>query len=448
MLMSKIFTAKTRPSRSLSTHLMKPRILLASLFAFAVAGCAHFAAKPLDASRSAAKLSGRRLAAKTWTLGALVNEAVRNHPDVAMARAQYETAKATIRTAGERPNPTLLLSPQVVTPFNLMAGTYGVEFDWTFETAGKRGKRGDVARANVNAAASRVVDVTWKVRAAVRKAMLELFAGERRGLLVAAAITKQDDLLKLIGARVTAGAVSHIEMAQPRLLLVQLRIQQADAGKSAALARVSLAESLGMGTAGLGDARFSFAAFENTRGLNVSHRHAALTHRADVLAALADYAAVEAMLRLEIAKQFPDIHLNPGYQLDGGKNKWGLGLGITLPILNQNQGAIGEAESRRRESAAKFNVVQTKVLADCDRAAAGVSAARVKIATVDNLITEQQRQFETEKRLVAAGEGDKLTLLTAEVERATTEIARLDAAGELQAALGALEEATQTTREK
>ena len=124
----------------------------------------------------------------------------------------------------------------------------------------------------------------------------------------------------------------------------------------------------------------------------------------------------------------------------------GLGFGVTLPILNQNQGAIGEAGAKRREAAAKFNVVQTKALADCDRAAAGVSAARVKLATAANLIAEQQRQYETEKRIVAAGEGDKLTLLTAEVERATTAIVRLDAAMELQAALGALEEATQTSR--
>jgi len=167
-----------------------------------------------------------------------------------------------------------------------------------------------------------------------------------------------------------------------------------------------------------------------------------------VLASLADYAAAEAVLRLEIAKQYPDIHLNPGYQLDGGANKWGLGIGITLPILNQNQGAISEAEAKRREAAAKFDVVQTKVLAECDRAAASVNAARVKLGTATNLIAEQQRQFETEKRLVAAGEGDKLTLLTAEVERATTEITRLDAAIELQAALGALEEATQSPRDR
>ena len=422
-----------------------------SLVPFAVlgfVGCAHFSAKPLDVHASAARITDRRLAAQTWTLRALVDDAVRNHPEVALARAQYGTAKSAIRTAAERPNPTLLLTPQLVGPFNFIEGTYGVELDWTFETAGKRGKRVDVARENVNAAARRVVSANWKVRAAVRKALLELYAAERRVSLVAEAIAKQQELLKLIDARVKAGAVSGLEMAQPRLMLVQMRMQQADTGKAAALARASLAESLGMSTAGLSDAKFSFAAFESTKGQSASHRRAALTHRADVLAALADYAAAEGALRLEIAKQYPDIHFNPGYQFDAGKDKWGLGLSITLPILNQNQGAIGEAEAKRREAAAKFNVVQTKVLAECDRAAAAMRAARVKIATADSLITEQGRQYETEKRLVTAGEGDKLTLLTSEVERAMTVITRLDAAVELQAALGALEEATQSPLEK
>ena len=435
------------PMRSLPT-LMKRTFFLLPLAACCIAGCAQFSAKPLDAGASASRITNRRLASRTWTLKALVDEAVRNHPEIALARAQYGTAKAAIRTAGERPNPTLVLTPQLVGPFNWMEGAYGVELDWTFETAGKRGKRLDAARATVNAAACRVVEANWKVRAAVRKALLELYAAERRTALVASAIGKQDELVKMIDARVKAGAVSHIEMAQPRLMLVQLRMQQADAGKGVALARASLAEALGMSTAGLADAKFSFATFENTREQRASHRKAALTHRADVLAALADYAASEAVLRLEIAKQYPDIHFNPGYQFDAGKDKWGLGLSVTLPILNQNQGAIGEAEAKRREAAAKFNVVQTKVLTECDRAAAATRSARMKVATASNLITEQERQFETEKRLVVAGEGDKLTLLTAEVERATTAITRLDAIVELQAALGALEEATQAPLDK
>jgi len=60
------------------------------------------------------------------------------------------------------------------------------------------------------------------------------------------------------------------------------------------------------------------------------------------------------------------------------------------------------------------------------------------------MLSEQGQQIESFKRIVAAGEGDRIALVSAEVETATTRIARLDALAELQAALGSLEEATQT----
>ncbi len=150
---------------------------------------------------------------------------------------------------------------------------------------------------------------------------------------------------------------------------------------------------------------------------------------------------------MEIAKQYPDMHLNPGYSFDQGENKWTLGIGLTLPILNQNRGAIGEAEAKRKEAAAKFNVVQLGVLAECDRATAAVNAARAKLAMTDELLIGQERILASEHRLVAAGEGDKVSLLSAQVEHATTLTVRLDALVELQSALGALEEATQTPLE-
>ncbi len=418
-------------------------LLIASL-AFAGAGCAHFISKPIDPAASARQLTGRQLESKTWTLSSLAAEAAKNAPDVAVARAQYETARAAIGTAGERPNPTVALSPQVITPYTaLIAGTYGVDFDWTFETAGKRSRRLAIAHENVRAAAARVVDASWNARAAVRRALLDLYAAEQRAKLLGDAIAQQGELLKVLEARVAAGSEARAISAQPRLLLVQLRLQISDANRAAALARAALAEALGIGTSGLAGAKFSFAAFEGVPGARTAHRFTALTHRADVLAALADYAAAEASVRLEIARQYPDIHVNPGYQLDAGENKWTIGIGLTLPILNHNQGPLGEAEAKRKETAVKFNAVQAKVLADCDRAAAAVRAARAKIAVTDELLGTQQKQIASEQRLVDAGEGDKLSLLSAQVERATTLTAHLDALIELQAALGALEEATQ-----
>lgn len=421
--------------------------LVAVLLSALVAGCGQFARfvpQPLDAATGAAQLDERHLSTKTWTLRELTAEAVTHHPDIAVARAKYESAVAAVRTAGERPNPTLALSPQVVTPFTKwVAGTYGVDFDWTFETAGKRSERLLLAHAQVRAAAANVIDATWTVRSAVRKAFLEVYAAEQRTRLLDEAITQQAGVLEAINERIKAGAESRSATSQARLLQAQLRLQQAESAKTAAIARAALAQALAMGVRGLDGANFSFTAFESS-GASKPSKKLALTHRADVLAALAEYAAAEATLRLEIAKQYPDLHLNPGYSLDAGENKWTLGIGLTLPILNHNQGAIGEAEAKRKEAAARFEAVQAKVLAEYDGAVATLAATRTKLATTEALLDEQTQQVAAEERLMEAGSGDRSAWLSAKVERATTLTSRIDALAEIQAALGALEDATQT----
>ena len=412
-----------------------------------VTSCTHFAkfnSQPLDVDSSAAKLTNRSLHGKTWTLVSLTQEAVKSHPTLAVAHAKYDTALAAVRSAGERPNPTLALAPQIVTPFKKWTeGTYGFDFDWTFETAGKRSKRVEIAESQVRSAAANVVDATWKVRSAVRKAFLEVYSAEQKTKLLNEAIAMQDELLKAYEERVKAGSESRSATTQARLLRAQMRLQAAESAKLASVARASLSEALGMSLQGLEGARFNFAAFDSTKDVRPSRKQA-LTHRADVLAALADYAGTEGLLRLEIAKQYPDLHLNPGYSLDTNQNKWALGIGLTLPILNHNQGAIGEAEAKRKEAAASFDAVQAKVLAEYDRAAASVAASRTKLATTDALLEEQAQQIASEQRLMDAGSGDRAALLSAKVEKAATLAARVEALADIQSALGELETATQT----
>lgn len=407
-----------------------------------VPGCMHYQPAPLHPNASAARLTSRHLAAKTWTLRSLTNEALQHHPEIAVARAKYETAVAAVRTAGERPNPTVTLLPQLA-PIRAIEGTYSVDFDWTLETGGKRSKRILTARAQAEAAAANVIDTIWKVRGAVRKAFVEMYAADQRVKLAHEAIARQEELLRAYDERVKAGAESRSATQQARLLQAQMRLQAAESEKLAAVARAALAEALAMSVHGLEGASFSFVSFESPPHPATGRRQA-LTHRADVLAALADYAAAEGSLRLEVAKQYPDIHLNPGYALDSGVNKWALGLGLSLPILSQNRGPIAEAEAKRREAAAVFESVQAKVLAECDRATASLAAAQKKLATTDALLAEQDRQTAEDERLLKAGNGERSSLLSAKVERAITQTARVDALAEVHAALGALEEATQT----
>ncbi|MGE0412065.1 MAG: TolC family protein [Verrucomicrobiales bacterium] len=421
--------------------------MLLSVLAVGLTGCVSFHSVPLDPSTRAAALTDRRLDSRNWTLEALIAEALANSPELAVAKARHETALAAVVTAGERPNPTVAVAPQIVTPdLNWVNGTYGVVFDWTFETAGKRSRRVEAAREQARATASQVIDTHWKVRATLRRAYLDLWVAQRRETLLNATATKQSEVVTALDQRRKAGEASPLDLAQPRLLAAQLRLQASDATKTVALARASLAAALSMGVSGVSGAEFSFAEFEKEPGKSSCHREQALLRRSDVLVALADYATAEAILKLEIARQYPDFHLNPGYEFDAGNNKWAIGFGLTLPVLNQNQGAIGEAEAKRKELAAAFDAVQTRVLNECDRAAAGVEAARKKLSTLQALLKEQTSQMESMKQLAEAGEEDRLALISSEVEQASISVANLDALAELQAALGEMEAATQTPR--
>ena len=172
-------------------------------------------------------------------------------------------------------------------------------------------------------------------------------------------------------------------------------------------------------------------------------RRAALQSRADILAALSDYAASEATLQLEIAKQYPDVHLSPGYQFDQGDNKWTLGITFDLPVLNQNQGPIAEAMARREEAAAKFNALQAKVLAEIENAVAAFRVSETNSALLDALAKEQIRQREAVEAQARAGAAERLDVVNSEVELAAGELAQLDGRVKLLQSVVALEDAVQ-----
>ena len=167
-------------------------------------------------------------------------------------------------------------------------------------------------------------------------------------------------------------------------------------------------------------------------------------NRADILGALAEYAATQSALQLEIAKQYPNLHLNPGYEYDQGDNKWGLGVSLELPLLNHNQGPVAEAEARRAESAAKFIALQARVLSEIEQAVAVYRAAVKKASSADALSQELVTQGHAAQALLDAGEISRLELAQRQLELTTAALAQLAALVSAQAALGDLEDAMQS----
>src|SRR5712671_4379517 len=88
----------------------------------------------------------------------------------------------------------------------------------------------------------------------------------------------------------------------------------------------------------------------------------ALLNRIDLRRELAQYAAADEALKLEIAKQFPDVNIAGGYSWEGGENIFELGPSAVLPVFNQNRGPIAEAEARRATLATEFLAMQAGII--------------------------------------------------------------------------------------
>jgi outer membrane protein TolC len=167
-------------------------------------------------------------------------------------------------------------------------------------------------------------------------------------------------------------------------------------------------------------------------------------NRTDILSALADYAASQSALQLQIATQYPDIHLNPAYEFDQGDNKWAPGFTVTLPALNQNQGPIAEAQAQCAAAAANFNALQAHVLSDIDRALAAYDVARKKRDDVEAMLANLQQQQKTYQGMFEAGEISRSELAAERLQFSTVALARLDALSKSLLALGQLEDALQS----
>ncbi len=430
-------------------------------------GCARYHAQPLAPADLAATFQARSLtnhnlrafiatnlptAASAWPLPSwdltnLTLAALFFSPELDVARAKWASAEAGKRTAAARPNPTLSVSPaynsttHVPSPW-LVSPT----IDLPIETAGKRSYRlanashvSEVARLNL-------ASVAWQIRSRLRNAWFSLYAARQTLALLAQQQALQDENTRLLDLQFQAGAISAFELTQARIAADSTRLLARDAERQAAESQVDLAQAIGVPSRAVEQLPLNFAGAEVLpRDLPpMEVRQQALTHRTDILGALAEYAAAESALQLEIARQYPDVHLNPGYEFDQGDHKWAVGLSIDLPVLNQNQGPIAEALAKRTEAAASFNALQAQVLAEIEKGLASCRVALQKAVDADALRSHLQQQETRARAQLDAGEISGAELAALRLQLSASAVSRLESLTQARQALGQLEDALQS----
>lgn len=391
------------------------------------------------------KHGGQAPHAGTWNFESLALAAYYLHPSLDVARAELDSARAAEITAGAKPNPSVGISPSFNTSSKgVSPWIAAINFDIPIETAGKRTLKLIEARHRTEAAGFRLVDAGWQVRTNLRKALLDLADSTARMRFVDRQITAQQASLNALQQKVAAGAMSNAELSTTRSALLRMTKDREDVAGQAAEARARVATALGLPSHALPADLSANADVSNAEALGTREaRKRALTSRSDLLAALADYAAAEAALKLEVARQYPDIHLGPGYEFDQGENKWSLGFNVELPVFNQNQGPIAESEAKRKEAAARLLALQASIAGEVEQAVAKWQGSKRRRAVLDGLVREQQQAVKAAEAGVSSGAGERTDQLAAEAELASAELLRWDGTVEEAKALAELEAATQ-----
>jgi outer membrane protein TolC len=440
------------------------------LLACCLCGCATYQPEPLEPATVAQQFESRSLSnaglceyldanlgakfsappSREWDLASLTLVGFYYSPDLGVADARVREADAAVITARAVPNPTVHVGPQyreAISPNFAPWAIGSFSLDLSIETAGKRGYRIAEVERLADAARLAAGETAWTVRSRIRAALLQLMLDVRERDLAAQEEETLAQVAILFTQRVKAGGAS-----QPDLSLALSSLQGAKLKSAQADARLSedrnvLSAAIGLPVEALDGARFSLPTLDsppNQRSLSAKAiQSLALLNRIDLRRELAQYAAADEALKLEVAKQYPDIDISGGYSWEGGENIFELGPSAVLPVFNQNQGPIAEAEARRKVVAAQFLAAQAGIIEQSQATLVRYRGALIALEAARSAADFQAKRLDQARRALAVGESDTVVLAQTQLQDLAAQQSALASLTNAQTALGALEDSIQ-----
>lgn len=437
-----------------------------------LSGCGfkEYRAKPIDQERTARQYTSRTLGEPklkeylvkhnrapaswplpAWTLQDLTLAAVFFHPEIELARARARVAEAETATSKLRANPTLTIRPEYnskvdggETPWGL-----GLIFGMPTNFGSKRQIRTEQLSSLQDAAWLDVGAASWRVRSRLRRNVVDYYIADQNVRLLEAEAAERRMLVSLVEKREKVGVASSIDTSNQRVRLIEADVAAKRASVRREQALGGIAEALGVPLSEIATVKFDFrdldappAAFDGK-----SAQRIALLNRMDVRRKLAEYSAAESAVKLEVARQYPELILAPGYLWDVDEAIWSLAFLSVLPLKERRGALIREAEARREAEENAFRALQASVIAET-----ATAVARYRRAREANESVRMQLQQLTERRArlekqFSAGYADRVEMVTARLEAVAAERAAVTALFETQQGLSALEDALQRPTE-
>jgi|GEM_PF-906846 len=289
--------------------------------------------------------------------------ALKMNPDLRAARRQLGIAEGEVVAAGALKNPTVDLDALHLEELSKRKA-WAVTLGWEPPQPVVRAARRAAASAQVDAVKQDIAEAEWQTAMTVRAAHTGLRAvAEDRALLESAIATRQH-IGELVQKRMGGGASTRID-----LIVAQLAVADTEHDRDEVSAReLEAARLLGQLLGSVDPVQATGAIVEDTRSPPALEKlvDAALVTRPALVAEQARFAQREQTIRLQHALAWPWFKFTaaPRYRSDDSQpqpNDFSLGVSVTVPLLDQNQGPIRVAEATRDQERELFRKVASTI---------------------------------------------------------------------------------------
>ncbi|HKO42387.1 MAG TPA: TolC family protein [Pyrinomonadaceae bacterium] len=391
----------------------------------------------------------------------LVRRALASNGELAAVRIEIERARARLRQAGLRPNPTLDFE-QTTGRFTGAPGEseISVRLAVPLELGGKRRKRIELAQAEFQAVEAEIADRERRLTNEVRAFYIEALASLRELGTLEELNNLDLQTTRFVQARVNEGETAPIELNQLRVEVDRLRSRRALVEGRLRATLLRLKSLTGIPAAELLRLREDIASPSlPTPPASVETAiDIALRTRPDLRLARLNEEVAQAGLRLARAQGVPDV--TPFTKYSYGRSVFddtpvgvlrdrdkllAFGVSVGIPLFNRNQGGKAEAVAAITQAERRREFLEAVVRSEVQSAYARYEAARAAVTTFEQGVipssTENVRTIRAAYEIGAFSITDLLSeqrrLVDAQREFTEALAERYRALADLQAAMGA-----------
>ncbi|MCX7197809.1 MAG: TolC family protein [Proteobacteria bacterium] len=332
--------------------------------------------------------------ASTLTLVDALGIAERSNASLQAVIARQDAARAASITARQLPNPDVEVVAGPVRPRSI-GGPDGhslaVNLGQPLDYAGLRAVRARLADLGGDGAEAAVRTVRRSLYASVRVHFYLVLQRQEQSRIAEEELLALQQIRERVNLRVQLGEAPRLDLIRADTEVLNARRNRDSSVVRVEQARGALASLIGMPPGELPRVEGTLPALAAVPSL-AAIRDQALRSSPELEQLEAEQRRARTRVELEQNLRKPQVRMLIGHDVEPDQTRWRLGLSLPLPLFNQRQGQILEAQADAAFADAQFASRRQQLLGEIDYAIAGYSIARQQVDAFESGLIRQAEQ--------------------------------------------------------